>query len=940
MKPHFDPAEVAERWYSRWEESGWFKPAGDQPQGSKPFCIALPPPNVTGTLHMGHGFQVSLMDALIRYHRMLGEDVLWQGGTDHAGIATQMVVERQLEEQQIARASLGREEFVERVWAWKQESGDIITRQLRRLGASIDWSRERFTMDEHFSQAVLEVFVKLSDKGLIYRDKRLVNWDPEMLTALSDLEVVAEEEEGSMYQVRYPFVDDEGEGIVIATTRPETILVDGAIAVHPEDSRFSALLGKKVWVPMTEPRRAIEIIADEHVDPEFGTGCVKITPAHDFNDYDLWRRHADKDIPMLVLMSPDATLNDNAPQAYRGLDRYRARERIVADLQEAGLLLKVEPHRYKLPRGDRSGAVLEPMLNEQWFMDMRALADRALQAVDNGDTRFVPEQWRNTFNAWLGDIQDWCISRQLWWGHQIPAWYDSQGRVWVAHSEAEAAAKAKSATGADVGPLRRDESVLDTWFSSALWSFVPLGWPQDADKNMQRWHPTQVLVTGFDIIFFWVARMMMMSLELLDQVPFHDVFVHGLVLDKRGQKMSKSKGNILDPIDLIDGIGIDDLVAKRTTGLMQPKMRQAVERQTRKDFPKGLDACGADALRFTFCALATTGRNVHFDTNQIEGYRNFCNKLWNAARFVFRRLEGRAQPDQPLQLDAEQLGLAERWILSRLQDTTAAVHRGLQSYRLDLASQALYDFIWHQYCDWYLECAKTQLDDEDARDASEQTILAVMVQVLEQLLRLAHPFMPFITEELWQKAAPFAVADPGETIMLSAYPEADKTLIDAEAEADFGFLSNLIGEVRNLRGEAGIHPAATLEAIIAKEGSREAALLRRHAALFGKLAGTSQPRTLAPGEQPPTPHTSLLAGETQLLIPLRDLIDIEQERQRLSKAIAQTEGRIKGYNAKLNNADFCARAPQDIVEGTKKQLAEAENHLQQLKRQHRALGTA
>ncbi|MDA7968801.1 MAG: valine--tRNA ligase, partial [Gammaproteobacteria bacterium] len=706
LKKTYNPGDIESKWYARWESGGHFAPArADAP----PYCIMIPPPNVTGSLHMGHAFQDTIMDALIRYHRMRGRNTLWQPGTDHAGIATQMVVERILNAAGETRHDYGREKFTEKVWEWKAESGGTISRQLRRMGASPDWENERFTMDEGLCAAVNQVFVQLYEQGLIYRGKRLVNWDPALLTAVSDLEVVSEEESGVMYFVRYPFVDDEQNGVVIGTTRPETILVDGAIAVHPDDERFRPLLGRRVWVPMTEPRRAIEIIADEYVDPEFGSGCVKITAAHDFNDYRVYQRHPDKNIPLIVLLTPDAKMNDNAPERYRGLDRHKAREKIVADLREAGLLVREEAHRYKLPRGDRSGAVVEPMLTDQWFMDLTrekledgrpggkaAIVEPAIEAVRGGAVEFVPQQWSKTYFQWLENLEDWCISRQIWWGHRIPAWYDDDGNIYVALNEA--AVREKYKLPADLA-LRQEEDVLDTWFSSALWPFSTLGWPEKTAR-LKTFYPGSVLVTGFDIIFFWVARMIMMGCKFMDKPPFDQVYIHGLVRDAHGQKMSKSKGNVLDPIDLIDGIGLDALVKKRTGGLMRPADAERIAAQTRADFPDGIPAFGADALRFTFASLASTGRDINFDLGRTEGSRHFCNKIWNAARFVLMHAEEKDGGEEI------ELGLADRWMLSKLQRAKTALQRAFETYRFDHAAKEIYELIWNHYCDWYLELCK------------------------------------------------------------------------------------------------------------------------------------------------------------------------------------------------------------------------------------------
>ncbi len=736
MEKTYSPQDIEQRAYARWEEGGHFAPAGQGPA----YCIVIPPPNVTGTLHMGHAFQDTIMDALTRYHRMAGCDTLWQPGTDHAGIATQMVVERQLNADGLTRHQLGREKFVERVWAWKEESGGTISRQLRRMGASVDWSRDCFTMDEGLSRAVVEAFVRLHDEGLIYRGKRLVNWDPVLKTALSDLEVLSEEVQGSLWHLRYPLADGSGH-LTVATTRPETMLGDTAVAVHPDDDRYRHLVGARVRLPLAD--REIPVIADEYVDPAFGSGCVKITPAHDFNDYEIGQRHA---LPLVNVLEADATLGDGAPAAYRGLDRFAARQRVVADLEAAGLLDKIEPHKLTVPRGDRSGAVIEPWLTDQWYVSIESLAGPAIRAVEDGRIRFVPANWDRTYYEWMRNIKDWCISRQLWWGHRIPAWYDADGRVYVGRDEAEARARNGLAAGV---ALRQDEDVLDTWFSSALWPFSTLGWP-DKTPELERYYPTSVLVTGFDIIFFWVARMIMMGEKFMGAVPFHEVYVHGLIRDHDGHKMSKSRGNVLDPLDIVDGIDLEALVRKRTTGLMQPHLAPAIEKSTRKEFPGGIAAFGTDALRFTFASLATQSRDLRFDLGRVEGYRNFCNKLWNASRYVMMAT-GQDEGEGP-----EEPSLADRWIAGRFQAATAAVRDGFRDYRFDLAAQAAYEFTWYDFCDWYLELSKAVLQSGSATAAQRRATRRTLCGTLEALLRLLHPLMPFITEEIWLRVGPRA----------------------------------------------------------------------------------------------------------------------------------------------------------------------------------------
>ncbi len=776
MDKNFSPADIEARWYEQWESRGYFAPSGKGPA----YCIPIPPPNVTGTLHMGHGFQQAIMDALIRYHRMRGHNTLWQVGTDHAGIATQMVVERQLEAEGTTREALGREAFINRVWDWKAESGGAITQQLRRLGTSPDWTRERFTMDPGLSQAVQRVFIALHEKGLIYRGYRLVNWDPQFLTAISDLEVVQEEETGSLWHLRYPLSSGKGH-LVVATTRPETMLGDTAVAVHPGDERYRDLVGETIDLPLAG--RTIPIIADDYVDPEFGSGCVKITPAHDFNDYAMGERHQ---LPMINVLTAEAKINDEAAERFRGLDRFDARAQIIAELEASGLLEKIEPHTLKVPRGDRSGAVIEPWLTPQWYVDAKKLAEPAIEAVETGAIEFVPKQWENTYFAWMRDIQDWCISRQLWWGHRVPAWYDEAGNVYVGESES-GVREAHSIP--DGTPLRQDDDVLDTWFSSALWTFSTLGWPDKKD-DLSAFHPASVLVTGFDIIFFWVARMIMMSLHFMEEVPFHTVYVHGLVRDGEGQKMSKSKGNVLDPIDLIDGIELEKLIQKRTSNLMQPQLAAKIEKATRKQFPKGITGYGTDALRYTFYSLASTGRDIKFDIGRMEGYRNFCNKIWNASRYVLSHTESHNMSEG----DAT-LSLADRWIQSRLETTLIAVEEAYDNYRFDLASQALYDFVWNEFCDWYLELSKPVLWDE-ATAASEQLgARRTLITVLEKSLRLLHPFMPFLTEEIWQTVSSL-VGHTGESIMLAPWPARQPDLIDAESDAEIEWLKQIIIGIR------------------------------------------------------------------------------------------------------------------------------------------------
>ncbi len=895
MDKIYTPEQIEKRIYARWEEKGWFAPSGD----GEPFCIMIPPPNVTGTLHMGHAFQDTIMDALTRYHRMIGRDTLWQPGMDHAGIATQMVVERQLNADGQTRQDLGRDAFVERVWEWKAESGDTIGRQLRRLGASVDWSRERFTMDEGLSDAVTEVFVRLHEEGLIYRGKRLVNWDPVLHTALSDLEVVSEEENGQLWHFRYPLTDGEGD-LVVATTRPETMLGDTAVAVHPEDERYAHLVGRQVELPLTG--RTIPIIADDYVDPEFGTGCVKITPGHDFNDYEVGKRHG---LPLINILDRDAALNDTVPEAYRGLDRFDARKRVVADLDAGGFLERIDKHRLMVPRGDRSAAVLEPYLTDQWYVRVEPLAGPAIAAVEDGRVRFVPENWSKTYFEWMRNIQDWCISRQLWWGHRIPAWYDEAGEVYVARSEAEALAEARRKTGRTDVRLTRDEDVLDTWFSSALWPFSTLGWPTDT-RDVERFYPTSVLVTGFDIIFFWVARMMMMGLKFAGDVPFREIYIHGLVRDHEGQKMSKSKGNVLDPLDLIDGVDLDTLVAKRTTGLMQPKQQGKIEKATRKEFPEGIPAFGTDALRFTFAALATTGRDIRFDLGRVEGYRNFCNKLWNASRYVLMNTESHAGD---LGGGAEP-GLADRWIRARFRAAMDRVAESFATYRLDLAAQAMYEFVWHEFCDWYLELAKPALQAGD--EATRATTRHTLVTVLEATLRLLHPLMPFITEEIWTRVAPLAGVS-GESIMLADYPVSADWIADSEAEREIGWLQQFVLGVRQIRGEMNIPPGRPLPVLLQEATAEDLELLGRHQGYLESLANIESLRVLAADEAPPPAATALL-GTTRLLVPMAGLIDVGKELARLEKQRDRLNTDLGKTRAKLDNPRFVENAPADVVQ--------------------------
>lgn len=928
MDKTYSPHAIEQRWYQLWEESGYFAAKQD----GESYCIMIPPPNVTGSLHMGHAFQDTIMDALTRYHRMKGYNTLWQPGTDHAGIATQMVVERIINADGKTRHDLGREAFIEKVWEWKEESGGTITRQLRRMGSSLDWEKERFTMDDGMSDAVQEVFIKLYEEGLIYRGKRLVNWDPVLHTAVSDLEVLSEEENGSMWYMRYPLTNGTGH-LLVATTRPETMLGDAAVAIHPDDERYKHLLGEFVELPLTG--RRIPIIADEYVDPEFGTGCVKITPAHDFNDYEVWSRHkqisAITDLPhggLINIFTVDAAIRGNddgfsiIPEAYIGLDRFEARKRIVADLDAQGLLEKIADHKLMVPRGDRTGAVIEPLLTNQWYVKIAPLAKPAIEAVETGAIKFVPDNWKNTYFEWMRNIQDWCISRQIWWGHRIPAWYDDQGNTYVGHSEVEI--RATHGLAADY-PLKQDEDVLDTWFSSALWPFSTLGWPAQTPE-LAKHYPTSVLVTGFDIIFFWVARMIMMGLKFQGEVPFKEVYIHGLVRDAEGQKMSKSKGNVLDPIDIIDGIDLEALVAKRVSGMMQPHLAKKIEQATRKQFPDGIQSFGTDALRFTFASLASTGRDIRFDLQRTEGYRNFCNKLWNAARYVMMNTEGQ---DNGIDCAECTYSQADLWILSRLNQTIATTTDAINSYRFDLAAQAIYEFTWNEYCDWYLELAKISLqsEDETLQRGTRQTLL----RVLETVLRLAHPIMPFITEEIWQRVAPLAGVTAA-TIMLQPYPESDSAAINTDAETQVQWAMDFILGIRRIRGEMNIAPGKPLNVLLQNGSAADQAYLKDSEGYLLKLGRLESITWLAADDNAPESAIALV-GDMKILIPMAGLIDKDAELARLEKEIQRIEKELPRIEGKLGNAAFVDKAPPEVIAKEREKLAGLQSSLKNLNEQ-------
>ncbi|MDG2944232.1 valine--tRNA ligase [Exercitatus varius] len=942
MADRFDASAVEQALYNHWEQQGYFRPSYDA--GRPSYSIAIPPPNVTGSLHMGHAFQQTLMDTLIRYHRMQGDNTLWQAGTDHAGIATQMVVERKIAaEEGKTRHDYGREAFIQKIWDWKAYSGGTISQQMRRLGNSIDWERERFTMDEGLSEAVKEVFVRLHEEGLIYRGKRLVNWDPKLHTAISDLEVENKESKGSLWYFRYPLANGAktAEGLdylVVATTRPETVLGDTAVAVHPEDERYQSLIGKTVVLPLAN--REIPIVADEYVDREFGTGVVKITPAHDFNDYEVGKRH---NLPMVNVMTFNADIREEPeiigtdsqplttyeaviPEDYRGLERFAARKKIVADFDALGLLEKIQPHDLKVPYGDRGGVPIEPMLTDQWYVSVKPLAEVAIKAVEDGEIQFVPKQYENLYYSWMRDIQDWCISRQLWWGHRIPAWYDEQGNVYVGRSEDEV--RSKNGLNSSVA-LRQDEDVLDTWFSSALWTFSTLGWPQQT-KELAMFHPTSVLITGFDIIFFWVARMIMMTMHFIKdengkpQVPFKTVYVTGLIRDEQGQKMSKSKGNVIDPLDMIDGIDLESLLAKRTGNMMQPQLAEKIAKATRKEFPEGIQPHGTDALRFTLAALASTGRDINWDMKRLEGYRNFCNKLWNASRFVLT--------NDKLDLSAgeREFSLADKWIQAEFNKTVQNFRNALDQYRFDLAATELYEFTWNQFCDWYLELTKPVF--ANGTEAEKRAASFTLVQVLEKLLRLAHPLIPFITEEIWQKVKDFAGVE-GETIMTQAFPTFDEALVNDDAVAQINWIKDVITAVRNIRAESNIAPSKGLDLLLRNLSAEEQNTLENNRALMQIMAKLDSVKVLAPSEEAPL-SVAKLVGNAELLVPMAGFINKETELARLNKEIEKLVGEVKRIESKLGNEAFVAKAPEAVIAKEREKMQDYQSGLEKLRAQY------
>ena len=911
----YSPQDIEQSWYQKWEENNHFAPSGH----GESYSIAIPPPNVTGNLHMGHAFQHSLVDSLIRYQRMSGKNTLWQMGTDHAGIATQMLVTEQLAAQGIKPLDIGRDAFIDKVWDWKEESGGTISKQLRRLGASLHWETERFTLDEGLSEAVLEVFVRLHEEGMIYRGKRLVNWDPVLKTSISDLEVESQEEQGHLWHFRYPLADQTGKFLVVATTRPETMLGDTAVAVSPEDDRYKAMVGKEIILPLTG--RRIPIISDQYVDMEFGTGCVKITPAHDFNDYDVGHRH---DLPIINILNEDASLNDEVPEKYRGMDRFEARKAVIADLDALGLLEKIEDHTMAVPRGERSGVVVEPFLSDQWFVDIKPLAEPAIKAVEDGEIEFIPKNAENTYFSWMRNIEDWCISRQLWWGHRIPAWYDAGGNIYVGRSEQEARDKHNLAATVE---LMQDPDVLDTWFSSALWTFSTLGWPQQT-KELETFHSTDIMVTGHDIISLWVSRMIMMTMKFTGEVPFKKVYIHGLVTDAAGQKMSKSKGNGLDPMDIINGISLDKLVAKRTNNLMQPKMAKRIDKATRKEYPDGILAYGTDALRFTFYSIATNTRTIRFDMKRVEGYRNFCNKLWNAAIFVSGNINDN---ESRLGNRDVELSTIDHWIISEFQKTAAAVNLAMETYRFDLAAKEIYEFVWDEFCDWYLELTKPVLNSDDASQAQKLGTQQTLARILESILRLAHPFLPFLTEELWQKL-PSTVRLSGDTIMLQPFPVADENLINDAVSKDINWLKTVVTGVRNIRGEMDISPAREVPILFSNGSAEDQDRLNKFTRELSFLVRPESLTWLGDNAEKPMSATALV-GEMELLVPMAGLIDKEAELARLDKEIDRKQRDREKTEGKINNPSFVEKAPEEVVQKERDKLQDLDSALEKLNEQ-------
>ena len=908
MEKTYNPELIEQKYRELWEKGDLFSSSANS-SSRDAFSIVLPPPNVTGSLHMGHAFQHTIMDVYTRYNRSKGNQTLWQPGTDHAGIATQMVVERQLSMQNISRHDLGREKFTEKVWDWKSQSGGTITSQMRRLGASVDWDRERFTMDESLSQAVRKVFVELYNEGLIYRGKRLVNWDPVLLTAVSDLEVISKEENGYLWHIRYQVADSD-EVLVVATTRPETMLGDSAVAVHPDDERYQHLVGQSINLPLSN--RKIPIIADDYVDMEFGTGCVKITPAHDFNDYEIGQRHS---LEIINVLTHDAKINSNAPSDYQDLDRFEARKRIVADLEKQNLIEKIDPHTLMVPRGDRTNSIIEPYMTDQWFVKVKPLAEPAIEAVKNGSIRFVPENWEKTYFNWMENIEDWCISRQIWWGHRIPAWYDKEGKYYVADSLEEAQIQA----GSDE-ELTQDDDVLDTWFSSALWPFSTLGWPEETPE-LSRFYPTSVLVTGFDIIFFWVARMIMFGIKFAGDVPFRDIYITGLIKDGNGQKMSKSKGNVLDPIDLIDGINLEDLLDKRTQGMMQPKLAEKIKKQTQKEFPNGIPSFGTDAIRFTFTALASFGRDIKFDLKRVEGYRNFCNKLWNASRFVLMNLESKTINHEAA------LSSQDKWILSRLQHVKIEVQKHLSDYRLDLMSQTLYEFVWHDYCDWYLELSKPLLENSQTKEGCESTL----IKVLTETLVLLHPIIPFITEEIFEQSQKI-LSKSHDKLISQPFPEPQNELVDDNAEAEINWLKDFILGIRKIRGEMNLSPGKPLPCFIKNFSAQDKSFIESNRSILITIAKLDSISWLSETDEEEESAIALV-GEMKLLIPLAGLIDKGAEQERLNKEIEKLLKLKSQFSAKLSNEKFVKGAPEAVVNNEKQKLASTESALNDLESQ-------